>query len=442
VPDRAADVGRRRWIGAFALAVLTFAATATLSARRNFVTVARGDSHTRSSDPAAVSVSDDGRFVAFTSYVRLTPDDLNDFADVYVLDRSTGRVSLETGGASSGMRSSVSVWAPHVSGTGRFLTYETVDMSRDVPLHLIMFRDRQAGSTRALQRGDVRPDGGSRSACISADGAFVAFSSSASNFVDGPDANGTGDDVYLLETSSMTFKRVSLDAAGAQSAQGASFGPSLSADGRYVAFTSTAPLEGPAPAGERAVNVYVRDMRLGRTTRVSVATDGGPSNGPSYGAAISGDGRYVAFVSEATNLVRQRDRNRTRDVFVRDTVTRVTELVSRSASGGTANGPSSQPAISHDGRVIVFQSDASDLVCVARCGDAERDINLVADIFAYDRSSGKTRRVSQGRLPWSEPSVGPSVDGTGTVIAFSTRHPIDANDDRNDYDLFVWATER
>jgi len=315
-------------------------------------------------------------------------------------------------------------------------------MSRETPLHLVMLRDRVAGTTRVVQRTGVRPDGSSRGACISADGRFVAFSSSALNFVEGPDANGSGDDVYLLEIASMTLQRISLDASGAQSEQGASHSPSISADGRYVAFTSSAPLDGPVPAGQRAVNVYVRDVRLGTTTRVSVAADGGQPNGPSYAAAISGDGRYVAFVSEATNLLKQRDRNRARDVFVRDIVNRVTELVSRSGSGGTGNGPSSHPAISHDGRIVVFQSDASDLACVARCSNADRDINLVADIFAYDRTTGKTRRVSQGAGPWSEPSVGPSVDGSGRVIAFSTRHPIDASDDRNDYDLFVWGTDK
>jgi Tol biopolymer transport system component len=441
VADSGVDARRRRPPGALALAVLALAGSHTVIAR-NFVTVARGDSQTRPSDPAEVSVSDDGRYVAFTSYVRLAPNDGNDLPDVYVLDRTTGTVSLETPDVSMLVRSSAAVWGPRVSANGRFLTYETVDLSRETPLHLVMFRDRTAALTRVVQRSGIRPDGGSRGACVSADGALVAFSSSASNLVDGPDANGTGDDVYALETASMTFKRISLDSAGVQSPQGASFSPAISADGRYVAFTSTAPLDGTSRAGERAVNVYVRDTRLGRTTRVSVAADGGPPNGPSYGAAISGDGRYVAFVSEATNLVRQRDRNRARDVFVRDTVTRVTELVSRSASGGPANGPSSHPSISRDGRIVVFQSDASDLACAARCSDAERDINLVADIFAYDRSTGRTRRVSQGLLPWSEPSVGPSVDGSGTVIAFSTRHPIDAADDRDDYDLFVWGTDR
>jgi Tol biopolymer transport system component len=113
--------------------------------------------------------------------------------------------------------------------------------------------------------------------------------------------------------------------------------------------------------------------------------------------------------------------------------------VSRNAKGVAANGPSDHPAMSSDGSVIVFQSDASDLTCGDRCSLADRDINLVADVFRYDSVSGTTRRVSQGRAPWMESSIGPSVDGSGTVIAFSSRHPLDRADDRHDYDLFVWA---
>ena len=98
--------------------------------------------------------------------------------------------------------------------------------------------------------------------------------------------------------------------------------------------------------------------------------------------------------------------------------------------------------ISADGRVVTFQSDASDLACGRPCATAGRDINLVADVFTLDRASGVIRRVSVGRRSWMEPSIGPAVDGTGTVTAFSSRHPLDARDDRDDYDLFVWEPGR
>jgi Tol biopolymer transport system component len=187
------------------------------------------------------------------------------------------------------------------------------------------------------------------------------------------------------------------------------------------------------------VNVYLRDTQRGTTIRVSVASGGGLPNGSSYDASVSADGRYVAFVSDATNLVKMRDANHAPDVFVRDTLHDVTELVSRRISGGTANGPSTQPQISADGTIVVFQSDASDLVCGARCAAADRDINLVTDIFAVDRGSGAVRRISRGSAPWMEPSVGPATDASGTVVAFSSRHPRSASDDTEDFDLFVWS---
>jgi Tol biopolymer transport system component len=245
-----------------------------------------------------------------------------------------------------------------------------------------------------------------------------------------------------MDAATMLFRRISVDSTGQQSSDGSSFAPSISADGRYVAFSSTASLDGPPGPPRGLVNVYLRDTLLGKTSRVSIAAGGGMPNGSSYDAAVSGDGRYVAFVSDATNLLKHRDTNRAPDVYVRDTVAGITGLVSRNISGEPGNGSSSHPAISQGGRVVVFQSEASDLICGTRCPVADRDINLVADIFARDRVRGTTRRVSRGATGWMEPSIGPAIDGSGSVIAFSSRHPLDAADDRDDYDLFVWGPGR
>ena len=183
--------------------------------------------------------------------------------------------------------------------------------------------------------------------------------------------------------------------------------------------------------------MYVRDTKAGTTTRVSVGPSGNPLGASSYDAVVSGNGRYVAFVSDASNLV-QRDKNEAADVFLRDLELRTTTLVSRSASGGAANGPSGQPAISADGEVVAFQSDASDLVC-SRCNAANRDINLVSDVFLFYRESGTIQTVSTGKQSWMEPSISPAIDDTGGVVAFSSRHPMDSRDDGNDFDLFVWC---
>jgi hypothetical protein len=164
--------------------------------------------------------------------------------------------------------------------------------------------------------------------------------------------------------------------------------------------------------------VYVRDNLLDTTIRVSEGWE----------PAISGDGRYVAFVSGATNLVAG-DRNRSPDVFLADLKAGSFELVSRSARGGSANGMSIAPALSADVRFVAFQSDASDLVCARRCGAADEDINR--------RDHSMTRLSADAAGGWMEASVGPALDSAGDVIAFSSRHPIDAADVKNDFDLFI-----
>jgi Tol biopolymer transport system component len=409
------------------------------SAPTDFVTVALADSNAKPWDAAAVSISANGRYVAFASFARLSAGDQNNVSDIYVLDRQTGGVSLETSPAGARPGSAI---APHLSETGRFLVYEAPEDTFGMPVRMVMLRDRLSGVTQPLPRAAGAPASSSRGGRISANGSRVAFSSEAITLVDGADANGSAEDVYLFDIAAQRYERVSLDGAGRQRAAGGSYGPAISADGRYVAFSSSAALDEPPATPQRRsvfVNVYLRDTLRGATVRISVAEGGRPPNGPSYEAAISADGRYVAFVSEATNLVKQRDTNRAPDVYLRDTVRNVTELVSCGVSGSPANGTSAHPSMSADGRIVVFQSDASNLVCAVRCADTERDINLVADIFARNRESRATQRISRGSAPWMEPSLGPIVDGTGTVIAFSSRHPRSATDDSDDFDLFVWT---
>lgn len=385
-------------------------------------------------DPPTVAVSaTDGRYVAFMSYARLSPADTNDRCDIYVLDRTTRQVTLET----PGVAEAGPAW-PQLSGDGRFLVYEMTGRAAGAP-RVIVLRDRWAETSRTMERPGVPANGSSRSGTVSADGRSVVFTSAATNLADGPDVNGAADDVYRFDVPSATFSRVSVGREGQQVPVGSSFAPAVSADGRFVAFSSTASLNGvaAAPRGSRpAVNVFVRDLTLGVTTRVSVRADGALPNAPSYDAAISADGRYIAFVSEATDLVRG-DLNRSPDIFLFDTKTGTTELVSRSESGGSANGASSHPVISAAGTVVAFQSDASDLTCARRCPPALRDINLVADVFAFDVRTHALTRVSTGRTSWAEPSIGPAIDGTGGIIAFSSRHPRDSRDEGDDYDLFV-----
>lgn len=395
------------------------------------VTVPLQEPDLRPSSLPRISVSADGRFVAFVAAAPLVAADTNDRDDIYVLDRLSGDVTLETAGATP-----FGDQRPVISGTGRFLVYETAG-------HMLVIRDRIGGGVRPIQRGGERPNGPSHVPSMTADGRYVAFASAATNLVDSPDLNDVADDVYVADMTDMTIEKVMSGTAGSPSAIVSSSSPAISDDGRFVAYSSTAST-GTADGHKAApamTNIYLFDRQTRATRSVSVSASGAPPDGSSFSPAISSDGRVVAFVSLATNLAGRQDRNRVPDIYVRDTVARVTELISRTPFGHAGNGASRHPALSGDGRTVVFQSDASDLTCGERCSLGERDINLVADIFRYDRVTKVAEVISRGRTSWMEPSVGPAADRSARVIAFASRHPLDQLDDRHDYDLFVWAKD-
>jgi TolB protein len=147
----------------------------------------------------------------------------------------------------------------------------------------------------------------------------------------------------------------------------------------------------------------------------------------------------VAFVSEASNLALA-DRNQVRDVFVTDWRTRSIELVSRGTNGRSGNDASDAPALSADGRFVAFQSEASNLIRTERSMKAIEDINLLWDVFLFDRQARLMTRISRDEAgPWMEESIGPALDAMGRIVAFSSRHPINGADRHNDFDLFIVA---
>ncbi len=269
------------------------------------------------------------------------------------------------------------------------------------------------------------------------------FVSKAVNLVASGDANGRGDDIYAVDVRAGPITRVSVDTAGVQSARGISITPSISGDGHWVAFASSAPLaanqRSRAAPSERTGprQIFARDLQGGRTVRISESEKGVSADDASWSPVVNRDGRFVAFVSAARNLGGG-SRNRAPDVFLNDRITARLTLVSRAASGSDASGASVAPSISADGRYVAFQSDAPNLVCDRRCLPVDEDVNLLWDIFVFDSSSGTTARMSgDAEGEWMEASRGPSIDGSGTVLAFASRHPIDTLDRANDYDLFV-----
>ena len=425
---------------AVALATVTLVVAVVMSAANGdrVITVAQQDALRGGLAPRTADVSANGRYVAFQSWARLVPADEDNLPDVYVLDRNTGRVTLESGGANPHTENA----HPRITGDGRLVVFESrATREEESPRIDIVLRDREAATTRTLtadtHRGNVST--WSRTPDISDNGARVAFSSVATTLVPGADMNGATEDIYVLDLATGRIVRASVTGTGAQLGLGGSMLPALNADGTIVAFASAAPLDN--NAAERAAitkrQIFVRDLHAGTTTRISRDARGARPDGDSSQPSISGDGRFVTFASEAANIVAN-DVNRGPDVFFFDRDTNTTTRVSRSADGSSPNGSSLNAVISADGRYVAFQSDAGNLICAGRCPAIFEDINLLWDVFVWDRETGHISRASEDALGgWMEWSTGPAIDRSGSVIAFSSRHPMDASDQRDDLDLFV-----
>ena len=209
-------------------------------------------------------------------------------------------------------------------------------------------------------------------ASISADGRFVAFDSAASNLVPG-DTNGH-EDVFVHDRQTGQTTRVSVASDGTQGNDLSDY-PSISGDRRFVAFESFASNLVPGDTNGYE-DVFVHDRQTGQTSRVSVASDGTQGNSTSEDPSIGGDGRFVAFESHASNLV-PGDSNGSLDIFVHDRQTGLTTRVSVASDGTQSDSYSRDPSISADGRFVAFQSQATNLVA--------GDTNDVTDVFVHDR---------------------------------------------------------
>jgi Tol biopolymer transport system component len=253
---------------------------------------------------------------------------------------------------------------------------------------------------------------------ISADGRFVLFLSSAGNLTTNDD---TGDhiDIFLRNRTNNTTTLISVNRTGVGGGNGHSVSPAMSTDGRYVAFESEA---GNLVANDtnNAADVFVRDVLNGTTTLVSVNQSGaGSGNGSSTSPVISADGRYVAFLSAATDLVTN-DTNGVVDVFVRDLQTGTTALVSIRADGVTGgNGNSDAPAMTPDGRQVVFVSKATNLVAGVTNSQGEiyvRDLGAGTTTWASSNSAALMLTVTNSIRPIA--SFNPVISEDGEFVAF------------------------
>ena len=384
-----------------------------------------------------LAMSDDGKHVAFSSGARnLVPVDTNPAPDLFVRDLESGKTELISR-SSSGEQGLGESSYPSISSDGRVVAFwskapnlvpEDINSHGDVFVH-----DRVSGSTEpvSISSSGSLGDAESTSSAISADGRYVAFSSQATNLVPG-DTNGHAD-VFLRDRLGGTTVLVSAPAGGS-AGNGRSTAPAISADGTFVAFASYASNLVPGDTNGLA-DVFVANTVTGAIERVSLSSDGTQGNATSDQShdlippAISSDGRYVAFSSQASNLVPADTNGRPlgllvltntqaagRDVFVRDRATGTTERVSVDSDGIEGNSRSWSPALSGDGRLVAFRSNASSLV--------PGDTNATSDEFLRDRLLGTTERVSVSSAGEQQTGhVGhdhlyPSISADGRMIAF------------------------
>jgi Tol biopolymer transport system component len=388
-------------------------------------------------------LSADGRYVVFTSWAtNFVASDTNDWIDIFVRDRVAGtteRVSVDSNGAEGILGDwEFPVYTMAISTDGNIVAFDSdfvnlvandTNGMPDVFIH-----DRTSGITErvSVDPSGTEGDAGGQGVTMSADGRYVCFGSGSTNLVPG-DTNGTGD-VFVHDRSTGITERISVDSSGSEG-NGNSGESAISADGRFVAFTSWA---SNLVAGDTngIEDIFVRDLAAGTTERVTVDSSGLQANGVSRFPSISSDGGCVAFVSGADNLVAG-DRNKYWDAFVRDRSAGTTERASVHSSGHEGDNSSNFPSISGDGSLVAFQSYADNLV--------PGDTNASGDVFLRDRFAQTTTLISRnafgdlGNLSSGTPSF--SSDGKN-VSFYSDASNLIPGDTNSEYDIFVCMLDR
>ena len=383
---------------------------------------------------AAPSISRSGRYVVFQSPGAFAPGG-SGITSVFVRDRSAGTTSLVSPNA---MRATI-------SANGRFVAFVSDaalvgdDSNGTYDVHV---KDLLLGSTTRVSVNSREEQTGGQSwlgfgnAGISADGRYISFFSSGRNLVPG-DTNLLFD-VFVRDQQRGTTTRVSVSSSEAQARRNNNtptihhHSSTISRNGRFVSFVSGARNLVPHDTNE-AEDVFVRDRRKGTTTRMSVSSAEKQAKGGSQSPAISGNGRFVVFTSVAKNLIGT-DTNGAPDVFVRDRRLGITRRVSIDSDEAQANGASfsERTGISDDGRFIAFESTA------ALVAD---DTNGHPDVYLRDRETGSTIRVSvssTGAQTLGE-SLRPSLSGDGRFVTFQSTGNLVDDDTNGMWDVFVYG---
>lgn len=396
-----------------ALAVLLIASLSAMSGLTTLVSVSSTGIQGNGNSGAG-NITADGRYVAFFSTsTTLAVEDTDSFFDVFVRDLALGTTSLVSVSSNGTKGFGTSSW-PFITDDGRYVVFQSdarnlVAGGTNGWQHIFV-RDRQAGTTELVTQSTQGAQATQLSDIgnMSADGRYVVFVSSASNLV--PRDSNARPDVFVRDRLMRTTRLVSVSSQG-QQANGSSLWPRISADGRFVAFVSVATNLAATDRNGIMEDIFVRDLQTGSVRLVSVSSEGVQGNSVSTIPFVSPDGRFVAFTSFSRNLVAA-DTNESWDVFLRDLQAGTTERVSVGANGEQGNHDSQRPYLSPDARFVSFDSLASNLVA--------GDTNQQADAFVRDRLAGTTRRVSVSSTgdQGNASSTATSVSADGQRIVF------------------------
>lgn len=392
-----------------------------------------GDADGASDGP---SLSGDGRYVAYSSSAsNIVSDDNNGFPDIFLWDTVTSttvKVSHATNGSAANEASTM----PAISADGRHVTFASVASNiagtGNNGFNQIYAWDRLTDETiQVSQVGGRSSFNGAGNAVISADGRYISYSA-FDPLYDIGDASHESE-VFLWDRQTRNTIKVSRASDGSNS-NGSSYLPDISADGRYVTYQSAASNLVSNDTNGMS-DVFVWDRHTGATAKASVAGNGDGANAGSSGATISADGRYISYLSSASNLVGG-DTNGKSDVFVLDRQSGGTLKVSQASNGGPTNDSSANAAISGDGRYVAYATMSTNIV-----PEDNGDPNLLYDVFVWDRQTGATSKVSRptGSGFAQGDSYGPAFSGDGNRVAYASTAPdLVMSDTNGRSDIFVW----
>ncbi|MDQ2972891.1 MAG: hypothetical protein M3Q79_00200 [bacterium] len=336
-------------------------------------------------------LSGSGRYLVFdSSTTNLVAGDTNSAEDVFRKDLATGAIELVSTSA-SGVQGNANSFKPSISVDGRFVAFHStasnlVAVDTNGADQDIFLKDMQTGLVKLVSSNSsgVQANGPSDTRSgVSDDGRYVVFDSLGTNLI-ASDTNGTYD-VFLKDTVTGVTSLVSASASGVQDNSGA-IEPTISGDGIYVAFTSFADNLVPGYTNNGG-EIFVKNIQTGAIQMASTSSSGGQPNNYSYFPKLAAGGQFVAFQSEATNLVTG-DTNATTDIYIKDLQTGIIRLVSADAGGTIGNGSSQTVniAVSADGQYVTFNSLATNLVT--------GDTNGLLDTFVKNTVSGEIVRLS------------------------------------------------